>query len=145
MRVEDVHVLKPEPAQALIKARQQVLARASIAVGARPHAPARLGRDDELIPVWAEVAGQQLPECRLRCAIGRPVVVREVEVGDPEIEGPAQYGARVLEGAGGAELLPEAEGDRGQLKPAPATASVADGVVTMIVGDVAHEPPRQSP
>src|ERR1700757_737472 len=135
MRVEDVHVLQPESAQALIKARQQVLARAPVAVGAGPHAPAGLGRDDELVTVWAEVAGEQLPECPLRCAVRGPVVVREVEVGDPKVEGPAQYGARVLERAGGAEVLPEAEGDRREFKPAPAAASVADGVVTVIVGD----------
>src|SRR5256886_17705365 len=42
--VEDVDVLQAHPAQRLVQAGQQVLARAVVAVGARPHVVARLGR-----------------------------------------------------------------------------------------------------
>ena len=47
--VEDVDVVEPEPAEALVEAGQQVLAGPEIAVGPGPHVPAGLGRDDELV------------------------------------------------------------------------------------------------
>src|SRR5438552_1853508 len=47
----------------------------------------------------------------------RAVVVREVEVRDPELERAADDGARLLERRGAAEVVPEAEGDLRQLQP----------------------------
>ena len=46
VRVEDVDVVEPHPRQALVEAREHVLARAPLAVGAGPHVVAGLGRDD---------------------------------------------------------------------------------------------------
>src|SRR3977135_2261466 len=49
MRVEDVDVLEAHAREALIEARQEVLARAPLAVRAGPHVVAGLRGDDELV------------------------------------------------------------------------------------------------
>ena len=67
--VEDVDVVEPEAAEALVEAGQQVLAGAEVAVRARPHVPARLGRDDQLVAQAPEVRAQDRTEVRL----GAPV------------------------------------------------------------------------
>jgi hypothetical protein len=88
VRVEDVEVLDAHPAQALVEARQHVLAgAAALAVGTRPHVPAGLAADDQLIAVGRQVLAQDAPEVDLGAAVGRSVVVGEIEVGDAEIEG----------------------------------------------------------
>ena len=88
--VEDVHVLHPHPLQRLVEAGQQVLARAPLPVRPRPHVVPGLGRDDQLVPVREEVLAEQPPEVDLGRPVGRPVVVREIEVGDAEVEGAPQ-------------------------------------------------------
>jgi hypothetical protein len=66
VRVEDVDGVEPHPPQARVEARQQILARAPLAVGARPHAVAGLRGDHELVAVAAEVGRQQPAEGLLR-------------------------------------------------------------------------------
>ena len=56
VRVEDVDVVEPHALEALVEAREQVLARAPVAVRAGPHVVAGLGRDDELVAVGPQVA-----------------------------------------------------------------------------------------
>ena len=58
VRVEDVDVVEPHPREALVEAREQVLARAPLAVGAGPHVVAGLRRDDQLVPVGPEVVAR---------------------------------------------------------------------------------------
>ena len=86
VRVEDVDVLEPHPLQRLVEAREHVLARAPLAVRAGPHVVAGLRRDHELVAVGPEVLAEEAAEVGLRRAVRRPVVVREVEVQDPEVE-----------------------------------------------------------
>ncbi len=88
--VEDVDVVQTQTRQTLVEAGEQVLARASVAVRAGPHVPTSFARDDEFVAVGLEVLGEQPAEVRLGGSVRRPVVVREVEVGDPQIERPAQ-------------------------------------------------------
>jgi len=109
MRVEDVDVLEAHARQALIEARQQVLARAELAVRARPHVIAGLGRDDQLVAVGPEVLGEDATEVVLGAAVGRSVVVGEVEVRDAEVERASQHGATVRQRAVVAEVLPQPE------------------------------------
>ena len=106
--------------EALVEARQQVLARPAVAVRARPHVVAGLGRDDQLVAVRAQVLGEDPPEVRLGRAVRRAVVVGQVEVGDAEVEGAADDRALRLERPVVAEVVPQPERDRGQLQPAPA-------------------------
>src|SRR6478735_8723303 len=49
MTVEDVYVVEPQAGQALVCARDQVLARTPLAVGPGPHAVAGLARDQQLV------------------------------------------------------------------------------------------------
>src|SRR5581483_9424439 len=100
---------------------------------------ARLRRDDELVAVRAEVAAHELAERPLRRAVRRAVVVREVEVRDPEVErAPHDRPAR-LERPVAAEVPPETERDRGQLQAARAAAPVLHPVVPLGRGDVGHQ------
>ena len=90
--VEDVDVVQAHPLQRLVARGDEVLARpAALAVGARAtcRSPA-LERDDELVAVGPEVASEDAAEVALGRAVGRPVVVRQVEVGDATVERPAQ-------------------------------------------------------
>jgi hypothetical protein len=54
--------------------------------GAPLYVPARLRRDDDLVAVASEVLAEDLPEGLLGRAVRRAVVVREVELRDPELE-----------------------------------------------------------
>ena len=112
VRVEDVDVLEAHPLQRLVEAREHVLARAPLAVRAGPHVVAGLGRDHELVAVGPEVLAEEAAEVGLRRPVRRPVVVREVEVQDPEVEGAPEDRAARLERPVVAEVVPEPERDR---------------------------------
>ena len=122
--VEDVDVIQPQALQALVEAGEQVLARSQVAVGAGPHVPAGLRRNDQLVAQRREVLAEQSPEVRLGAAVGRSVVVGEVEVRHAAIERSANDGSLGIDRAVVAEVLPETEGDGGKLNTAAPTASV---------------------
>ena len=139
VRVEDVDVVEPHALQALVEAREQVLARAPLAVRARPHVVAGLGGDDQLVAVGHEVLAVQPAEVDLGRSVRRPVVVREVEVRDAEVERAAQDRALALDRPVVAEVVPEAERDRRQLEAAASAAAVRHQVVVAVVGsEVGH-------
>src|SRR6267378_2570177 len=66
-------------------------------------------------------------------AVRRPIVVRQVEVRDPQIEGPADDGALRLDQAIAPEVLPEPERDCRELEPAATGAPVGHASVTVLV------------
>ena len=135
--IEDVDVVDAQALQALIKAREEVLARAKIAVRSGPHVPSGFGRDHQLITERAKVRAQDATEVRLGAAVRRSVVVGQVEVGDAEVEGAAQDGALSVDRAAIAEVLPQPERDGGEQKPAASAAAVAHRCVTIGRGEVA--------
>ncbi len=100
VRVEDVDVVQPHSLEALVQAREQVLARAEVAVGTGPHVVAGLGRDHELVAEGREVRAQEGSERLLGRAVGRPVVVGQVEVRDAEVERPPHDRAAASRAAG---------------------------------------------
>ncbi len=57
------------------------------------------------------------PAVRLRRALGRTVVVRQVEVRDAEVERPAQDRALCVQGPVEAEVVPEPEETSGSFNP----------------------------
>ncbi len=138
VRVEDVDVVEAHALQALVEARQQVLARAEIAVRAGPHVVPRLGRDHELVAEGREILLQEHPERLLGGSVGRPVVVREVEVRDAEVERAAHDRTAGLERPVAAEVLPEAERDGREQQTAAAAAVVEHAVVAIAGGYVGH-------
>ena len=103
---------------------EQVLARAPVAVRSGPHVVAGLGRDDELVAVRREVLAEDPAEVGLGRAVGRAVVVRQVEVGHAAVEGPAEDGALGLERLVVPEVVPEPERDR---RAAPARCGRSGG------------------
>ena len=138
MRIEDVDVIEAHPLEALLEAREQVLARAPLAVGAGPLVIAGLGRDEELLAIGAQVLAVDAAEVRLGRAVGRPVVVGQVEVRDAKIERSAQRRAVRRERPVVAEVLPQAERDRRQRDPAASHAPVGHRLISGGVGEVAR-------
>jgi hypothetical protein len=123
-RSRRVDVLQPHALQALVKAGQKVLARPPLTVGAGPHVISRLCADHQLVAEGTQVAAHHRVQGLLGGAVGRPVVVCQVEVGDAQIEGVQQGQPTLVQGPLGAEVLPQAQGDRGELEAAPAAAAV---------------------
>ena len=129
MVIEDVHVIDTHPLEALIQAGHQVFARAEVAVGTRPHVPARLGGDDQFVTIGAQVLPQDPTKGRL-CRSGRgTVVVGQVEVRDAQVEGAMNHGPGVFKGVDAAKVVPEPQRDRGQLEAALSAAVIGHGVV----------------
>src|SRR5437667_9709207 len=133
VRIKDVYVLQAHALQALVEARQQVLARAPNTVRAWPHVVTGLGRDHELIAEAGQVGLEDLAEVLLGRAVRRAVVVGQVELGDPEVECPADDRALALQRDVAAKVLPQAERDGRQLEPAAAAAAVLHSRVAVAV------------
>jgi hypothetical protein len=107
--VEDVDIVQPEALEALVAAGDEVFAAAAEAVRAGPHIPAGLAGDDEFIAMSLEVLLQDEAEILLGRAVGRPVIIGEVEMGHAAVEGAADDGAAGFEDILAAEVVPEAE------------------------------------
>ncbi len=131
-------VVEPHPLQALVEAGEHVFAPAPFAVRPRPHVVAGLGRDHELVAQSAKVGPQNFAEVDFRRAGRRPVVVGEVEMGDPEVERRAADRPHRIHRLVEAEIVPEAERDRRQLQPAAAAAVVEHRIVAVRRRDVGH-------
>ena len=124
--VKNVHVIELHPLQALVQAGQQILARAPIAVRPGPHVVAGLGADHEFVAVGAEIAVHDAPEILLGGAGRRTVIVRQVEVGDAEVEGAPEQGPAILEGVHAAEIVPKPRAkSRGEAIRCGRTAGIA--------------------
>src|ERR1019366_5986037 len=138
MVVEDVHVVETHPGQALIQACQQVLARAQIAVGARPHVPTSLGRDEQLVAVITKVGVKDSPEVAFGGSVRRPVVVLGVEMRFAPTEGASQDGSLGAERPLVAEVLPQSERHTWQQHAASTAAAVGHRVVAVVRGNMAR-------
>src|SRR5262249_5859198 len=135
---EDVDVLEPHASQALIEAREQVLARAEVAVRPGPHVVPGLRGDDELVAVGREVVAQDPAERLLGGTVGRAVVVREVEVRAAAVEGAAGHGAAAVERHGAAEVVTQSERHGGKRKAAAPDAAILHPSIAVLRGDVSH-------
>ena len=127
--VEDIDVLETHAPQALIETRQEILSRSEVTVGAGPHVPAGFRGNDELVAQGREILGQNAPEIDLGTAIGRVVVVREIEVGDPEVKCPSKNRSLGVDGSIVAKIVPESGRNRGRKEAAAPAASIRHGVV----------------
>src|SRR5206468_8983292 len=113
---------------------------------AGPHVVTGLGRDDQLVAKWAEIGAHPAPEILLRGAVRRPVIIREVEMRDAEIECAAEDCPAGLEYVGTAEILPQAERDQREVQPAPAAAAIGHAAVvagrfrTILLGNHGRSP-----
>ncbi len=136
--VENVHVIQPHALEALVEAGDQVLARAPIAVRPGPHVPPGFGGDDKLVAERGEVLFEDPAETLLRRSVGGAVIVGEIEMGNPQVEGAAQHRPAVLERFHGAPVVPQAKGNEGELQAAPAAAFVGHPVVSVLRRHVGH-------
>ena len=105
--VENVHIVQPHAAQALIQAGQQILAAAPVAVGACPHFITSLGRDNQLVAVDAQIVPQDFAKVFLGGAGLRAVVIGQVKVGDAVVERGAAERTHILVGGGIAKIVPQ--------------------------------------
>src|SRR5450759_3707018 len=109
MGVEDVDVLEAQPTETLVEAGKEVLARAPVAVRPWPHVVAGLRADDQLVPVAAQVCGENSTEVLLRRAVWRAMVVSQVEVGDAQVEGSLDNGPLAVDRPVVPEVLPQSD------------------------------------
>ncbi|MPM16523.1 hypothetical protein SDC9_62904 [bioreactor metagenome] len=116
----------------MIKACRQILLGAPFAIRAGPHIIAGLAGNDQLVPIRQEVLFQNLTECFFRAAWRRTVVVRQIEMGDSQIEGALDHFARVIEQVHLAEVVPKPKGDGRQFKTAVAYAVIDHFVVSVL-------------
>ena len=138
MVVEDVHIVHTQPFQTLIQARQQILPAAPVAVGTVPHIIAGFGADDQFIPVTGENGFQQSAEVSLRRTSRRPVVVRQVEMGDAAVKRCLTELCHPLQAVGVAEVVPQPQGQQGQFQPAVSAAAVFHLRITVFVKNICH-------
>src|SRR3954452_11923878 len=137
VRVEDIDIVEAHAPQALVETREQIFARAAVAIGTWPHVVTGLRRDDQLVAKGAEVLGHPAAEILFRRTVGRSVVVGEIEVGDAEIEGAPEHRAAGLEIVDAAEIVPQAERHGGKVEPAPSAAPVGHAaVIALRVGTI---------
>jgi hypothetical protein len=129
VRVEDVDIVQIEPIQRSVEAGQEILPRAQLTVRTRPHVPASLGRDDELVPIGAKVAPHHSPEVLLCRAVGGTVVVGEIEMRDPVVERKAQDFSLGREGTVVTKVVPEAQGERREHQPTPSYPPIVEVLV----------------
>ncbi len=139
MGVKDVHVLEAHAPEALIEAGQNVLARAPLAIGPRPHAEPRLGGDDHLVAVGGHVLVHDPAKGLLGRAGRRAIVVRQVEMGDAQVKGAPHHGAGVLERVHAAKVVPKPEGDGRQEEPAHPTPPVRHRSIAMLIRLIHHD------
>ena len=130
--VENIHIVQPHAAQALVKAGQQVLAAAPVAVGAVPHLEPGFGGDDQLVAVDAEVVPQNFTEIPLGRARLGAVVVGKVKVGDAIVKRRAAERAHIFVGCRVAKIMPQPQRDGGQQQATIAAAAVGQDTVTVL-------------
>ena len=130
--VENVHIVQPHAAQALIQAGNQVLAAAPVAVGACPHFITSLGRDDQLVAVDAQIVPQDFAKVFLGGAGLRAVVVGQIKVSDAVVERGAAERTHILVGGGIAEIVPQPQRDGGQQQPAGPAAAVGQALIAVL-------------
>ena len=86
--IENIHILQPQAFQALVEGGQHVFPASPVPIGAGPHAVARFGGDNQLVPIRGQIGFQHPSQGFLRRAGNRAVVVGRVDMGHAQIEGP---------------------------------------------------------
>ena len=107
--IKQIHVVEVHTLEALVETRHQILARAPLTIGTRPHIVSRLCGDKELVAIWAEVIHHKATECLLSSAEGWAVVICKVEVRNAVVESVVSNGSATLIGVYATEVMPEAE------------------------------------
>ena len=80
--VKNIHIFQTHALQALVKARQKILAAAPVSIRALPHIIACLSYDDHFITVRHQFLFQDLAEIPLRTSVGRSVIIGKIKLCD---------------------------------------------------------------
>jgi len=104
--VENIDVFQPHALKALVKAGDHVFARTPFAVRPGPHVIARFRRNDQFVAVRVQILRKDTPKVRLSRTGGRPIVVRQVEVRDAEVERAVNDRAAGFQRVHAAEVVP---------------------------------------
>ena len=120
MVVEDIDIIYPQAFEALIKAGNEVFPRAKIAIGSGPHIKSGLGGDDQFVPVGRQVELEDVAEGLFGRAIGRSIVVGQIQVCDTVVKGGAHCSAPIFKHIDAAKIMPQAEREQRELNTAVA-------------------------
>ena len=129
--IEDIDVVQPHALQALVAGSDQIFAAAPFTVRTGPHVVTRLGRDNHLVAIASEIRLQNFSEGGFGAAGRRAVIVREIEMGDAEIESATAYGLFGLVRRVVAEIVPEPERNRRQFQAGLAAVIVFHGCISV--------------
>ncbi len=137
MTVEQVCIVYTHALQTLVEARHEILSRAPVAVRSGPHVVAGFGTDEKFVAIGAEVVIHQPSHRFFGAAVGRSVVVGQVEVCYAVVEGIACNGAASAVVVHSAEVVPETEAHLWQQHPAASAPCIFHPVVVAgIVSDI---------
>lgn len=125
------HIIQAHALETLVKRREQVLAAPVIAIGARPHVIARLGRNDELVPVGTKVVYVETTHITLRLAVLRAVVVRQVKVRNAMVKSRAHDVTHLRIRREIPEVVPHPQAQGTQLEPGISAATILHRRVTV--------------
>ena len=135
--VEEIDIVEVHAAQTLVERRDEVLARAPVAVGAGPHVVASLGGDEHLVAIGTEGKVHHTAEGLLGSAVGGAVVVGKIVTGDAVVEGIVHHGLAVGDVGDASEVVPEAERERRHQDAGTSGAAILhETVVAVGVGGV---------
>ena len=107
--VEKVYIVEVHASQALVEACHEIFSRAPVAIGSGPHVVASLGADEQFVAIRRKIILHQSSQGFLCTAIGRSVVVCEVEMRDAVVEGVSCYLTATLIRVYTTEIVPESE------------------------------------
>jgi hypothetical protein len=138
VRIEDIDIVEPHPLQRLVAGRDQVFPAAPFAIRSGPHEVTGLRRNDQLIAISLQIGAQKLAESLFRATRRRAVIVGEVEMGDPVIEGRRTDGALGVVRRVVAEIVPQPERDRRQVEAGPAAAPVDHILIAVFCRHIGH-------
>ena len=137
--VEDIDILKSHPIQRLIERGEEIFPGAPVTIGAGPHGVAGLGGDDQFISIGLEIGCEHLAEVALSGARWRSVVIGQIEMGHPEIEGPQNDIPCRLEGVDISEIMPKPKGNSGKQESGSAAPGEKIGTgVAVGIGKIGH-------
>ncbi len=106
MRVKHVDILEIHASETLMERREEIFARAPVAIRSGPHVIAGLGGDKHLVAIGTERAFHHAAESLLGRAVGGAVIVGEVKARHAMVKGIMQHVAAHGQRIHIAEIMP---------------------------------------
>ena len=139
--VENIYIVQMHPLQRLVQTGNQIFPAAPVAIRAGPHIISGLGGNDQFVTVGVPVPIHMDAEIALRLAIGRSIVVCQIEMGNAQIETGSQNALLGAEGGNVAEIVPQTQRNCREQQAALAAAAIGHLTVTVRIGCIVHKKP----